>query len=160
MYNWAYKDALPSTESRGPWRWQRASWIWNALSPPLLLLLLALRSSAETMSNPKEVNAKAALYWRRLSLKWRPWASVLASKSFKYWGGSGKSCNWTDPCLQHDSQLGFLIEDVSCLSSIQCKTWQWGHSLSIRPRSKGRRRDNCEMYAAGILLACQIWACL
>ena len=97
MYNWAYKGVLPSTESRGSWWWQRAPWIWNALSPPLLLL--ALRSSAETMSHPKEVNAKAALYWRRLPLKWRPWVPIRSSKSFKYSGGSGKSCSWADLCL-------------------------------------------------------------
>ena len=141
MYNWAYKGVLPSTESRGSWKWQRKSWIWNALSPSLLLL--ALRSSAETMSHPKEVKAKPALYWRRLFLKWQPWVSVRSSKSFKYSGGSGKSCSWTDPCLQQDSQVELLKDDVSCFSSIQCKAWQWGHSLSMRPRSKGRRRESC-----------------
>ena len=84
--------------SQGALTMAKCAWIWKAFNPPLLLLLLA-RSSAETMSQPKEVNTKAALYWRRLSLKRRPLVSVLASKFFKYSGGSNKSCSWTDPCL-------------------------------------------------------------
>ena len=50
MCNWAYEGVLLSIESRGPWQWHRVPWIWKVFSPPMLLL--ALCSSAETMSYP------------------------------------------------------------------------------------------------------------
>ena len=94
------------TGIKGPWRWQSEPWIWKAFNPPLLLLLLA-RSSAETMSQPKEVNTKAALYWRRLSLKCLPWVSVLASKSFEFEAGQARTATGLIPACSMIPSWGF-----------------------------------------------------
>ena len=77
---------------------------------------------------------KGSVVLAKVALKRRPWVSVLASKFFKYSGGSDKSCSWTDPCLQHDSQVGFLIDLVQGMTM-----WAFLVHTSKAQRTKARK---------------------